>query len=129
MLTCQRDPEFRRHLGLYEVLGIDGMSSEEDAGPHPQNSSVRVRKVTRKAWLASWVTKLNDKVDLAAEGYARMVFMKGSKSRPRTRANEISTNSKVVVGMPSNVYSARWLASLSSPQREAVAPSDEIYPM
>ncbi|KAG8903984.1 hypothetical protein FRB99_002433 [Tulasnella sp. 403] len=109
--TIDRHPKLGRYRMLYETLGPEGMSSDEEI--EGEDGKVPKYGVYQKKWLSPAVHGLNAFMDNLADRYDQANVQKGSRFRQRVRdASRISKNADVVTNLPVNSYSASFLRKL-----------------
>lgn len=112
-LGIVRDPTFpalRCHIVLYETLGVDGMSSEEDCPGPCLPDREPTRRVYRKTYLSEDLRKLNAHVDGIHE----------RRWGPRPYPHSVSVPkvcTRWVPNLPINAYDKYELAQLPSDSR------------
>ncbi|KAG8787131.1 hypothetical protein FRC12_015865 [Ceratobasidium sp. 428] len=115
-------PALRRHGRLFETLGIDGTSSDEES---PRKGVYIVR---RKKQLSSKVTDLKRNVDQAFTIQFKGVGTKGNQLRRRIDSEEhFSTRKFRVKGLPISCMDPTWLATLTDVQKEMFEFNDHEY--
>lgn len=112
-LGIVRDPAFPAlhcHRPLYETLGVEGMSSEEDCpGPCPPRGEP-TRRVYRKTYLSGEVRQLNAHID--------DIHAKRWGPRPCPRAVSMpKVCTRWIPNLPINAYDKYELAQLPSESR------------
>ncbi|GAW04621.1 protein [Lentinula edodes] len=104
------------YLKIFDELGVAGMSSDEE---DPGMSKPRVQYIVKgQRWRAALVKNFVRPIDFvhlegrcSADGN-KFSFTRGSPPRLRVDNNDRSSNSKYVVGLPSNFYDAEWLEEM-----------------
>ncbi|KAG8776032.1 hypothetical protein FRC12_001129 [Ceratobasidium sp. 428] len=115
-------PSLRRHGRLFETLGIDGTSSDEES---PRKGVYIVR---RKKQLSSKVTGLKRHVDQAFAIQFKGEGTKGNQLRRRIDSEEhFSTRKFRVKGLPISCMDPAWLATLTDVQKEMYEFNDHEY--
>lgn len=113
-------PELERHIGVLELLGVDGMSSDESDTEEVRNNvnaryevpHFHVSVPQRRAkHLAFWLSQFD-----AAHTVERRTTPGGSRGawphmRSRNEQNpRVSTSTSFVPDLPENAYDEEWLA-------------------
>ncbi|KAG8787298.1 hypothetical protein FRC12_015725 [Ceratobasidium sp. 428] len=117
-------PALRRHGRLFETLGIDGTSSDEE-GPRKGVYIVR-----RKKQLSSKVTDLKRRVqvDQVFAIQFKGVGTKGNQLRRRKDSEEhFSTRKFRIKGLPISCMDPAWLATLTDVQKDMYEFTDHEY--
>ncbi|KAH7877738.1 uncharacterized protein C8R40DRAFT_1029947, partial [Lentinula edodes] len=100
------------YLKMFDELGVAGMSLDEE---DPGMSKPRVQYIVKgQRWRAALVKNFVRPIDFVhLEGRCsangnKFSFTRGSPPRLRVDNNDRSSNSRYVVGLPSNFYDAAW---------------------
>ncbi|KAJ7690148.1 hypothetical protein B0H14DRAFT_2652525 [Mycena olivaceomarginata] len=105
-------PPLRKHASMLELLGVDGMSSDESG----QEDDRDEYKILAPLWRAS--------EDLAGSGKSSG----STRDIPHRRilTNAKSRNKKFVAGLPHNVYDQAWIAGEKLTE-EVLYPTPDAY--
>lgn len=115
-LDVVRDPAFptlQGHAFVYETLGVDGMSSEEDCPGPCLPGKEPTRLVYKKAYLSADLSNFNVHVDSIHE--------RRWGARPYFRSSPVpKACPRWIPKLPRNVYDQKSLASLKSHQKASL---------
>ena len=131
METALTEPLLRRHVGILQLLGPDGMSSDESDGPPgaPRGYSICIHP-----WRATGVTPFVRIFDAVAVILRRLRFPHlgggiGHGALPRIRVAVVglfSTSGRFVPGLPVNTYLPDWISGVRNWDL-TVQPTSEPY--
>ncbi|KAJ3766184.1 hypothetical protein FB446DRAFT_623550, partial [Lentinula raphanica] len=108
-------PELEKYLGVFDQLGVGGMSSDEEDSDMDE-ASMRY-KIVEPYWRGHLLTKwlrlldyvhLESRCSMDSEGNL-FGFTRGAAPRLRVATNDRASKSKYVSGLPANFYDAEWL--------------------
>ncbi|KAJ3818269.1 hypothetical protein F5880DRAFT_1491656 [Lentinula raphanica] len=108
-------PELKEYIRDFDLLGVGGMSSDEEDS-EMEEASMRY-KVKEPYWRGQHLTKwlrlldyvhLESRCSVDSKGN-HFGFTRGAAPRLRVADNDRSSKSKYVTGLPSNFYDAEWL--------------------
>jgi hypothetical protein len=108
---------------VYDILGPDGMSSDEtddELGPNGVKTVTRVVRV----WLSGAVSSMWDQIE--HYHHDREGPKQGNKAFGRTFAPKNTSDSKALCGLPRNYYNSLWWTSLISADQHRLALVDEV---
>ena len=125
LAAANQNPELRQHISTLELLGVNGMSSDEE----DQYRGTKQYRVFRKVWRAEEITPWLRVFD-AAHRRARLEPMEsGAGAVPRVR---FVTNTvppwplrKVVKRLPKSAYHQDWLKSLTERERRCLRVAED----
>ncbi|KAG8711539.1 hypothetical protein FRC09_020542 [Ceratobasidium sp. 395] len=115
-------PALRRHGRLFETLGLEGTSSDEE-----DRNNRGVYLIKRKKQLARPVEDLKRQVDQVFKILFKGPGTKGNQVRTRVESNLISTRRFRVKGLPLSCMNPTWLASLTDIQKQMYEFRDMEY--
>ena len=131
METALTEPLLQRHVGILQLLGPDGMSSDESDGPPgaPRGYSICIHP-----WRATGVTPFVRIFDAVAVILRRLRFPHlgggiGHGALPRIRVAVVglfSTSGRFVPGLPVNTYLPDWISGVRNWDL-TVRPTSEPY--
>lgn len=119
VLTDPRFPHLRRHISLYNSIGIDGMSSEDEIELPGQTP--RKRGTWRKQYLSMEVSTLGHHLDSLSHRYIKPMTYE------RIATGRVRRASRAVCGLAWNVYDGKWRTALLPSEREALRAGKTRY--
>ncbi|RDX39950.1 hypothetical protein OH76DRAFT_1366956 [Lentinus brumalis] len=122
--VCMSYPQLARHLEMLELLGKDGMSSDETDSDRVASGKKKYRIVKSK-WRSDSVTQWLKGFD-AVEAIMR-TNGRGNVPRTRSISNKVNNESKVVPGLPRNAYDAFWYANVGEFTKAKTRRREEVY--
>jgi hypothetical protein len=108
---------------VYDLLGPDGMSSDEtdnELGPNGLKTVTRVARV----WLSGAVSSMWDQIE--HYHHDREGPKQGNRAFGRTFAPKNTSDSKALCGLPRNYYNSLWWTSLIPVDQHCLTPVDEV---
>lgn len=131
METALTEPLLRPHVGILQLLGPDGMSSDESDG---SSGAPRVYNICIHPWRATGVTAFVRIFDAVASILRRLRFPHlgggiGRGALPRIRVATVglfSTSGRFVPGLPVNTYLPDWISGIRN-RDLTVRPTSEPY--
>lgn len=108
---------------VYDLLGPDGMSSDEtddELGPNGIKTVTRVARV----WLSGAVSSMWDQIE--HYHHDREGPKQGNRAFGRTFAPKNTSESKALCDLPKNYYNSLWWTSLISVDQHHLTPADEV---
>jgi hypothetical protein len=98
-------------LGLLEMLGAEGMSSEESEGE--LRLPGRRYLIKSLPWRAPDLTAWLHEIDSLPAAYARPYSSRTYQQRTRVPSNLVSKKCRPPIGLPASFYRQEWLATRS----------------
>ena len=131
METALTEPLLRPHVGILQLLGPDGMSSDESNG---SSGAPRVYNICISPWRATGVTPFVRIFDAVASILRRLRFPHlgsgiGRGALPHIRVAAVglsSTSGRFVPGLPVNTYLPDWISGIRN-RDLTVRPTSEPY--
>ncbi|KAG8791222.1 hypothetical protein FRC12_009844 [Ceratobasidium sp. 428] len=105
-------PALARHGRLFETLGLEGTSSDEE---DPARRGIYLIK--RRKPLSRQVNHLKNQVDQAFSIQFKGPGSRGNRDRKRVESNLVSTRRFRVKGLPLSCMDPAWLATLTEVQK------------
>ncbi|KAJ3835722.1 hypothetical protein EV361DRAFT_811999, partial [Lentinula raphanica] len=106
----------RKYLPIFDVLGIPGMSSDEEDTTDAPMSSTPQYKTTRPLWRSLDVEYFFELLDachilvrMPTESATGTRYSRGAPPRFRVRTRQDSNSKAYVKGLPKNFYRTEWL--------------------
>ncbi|KAG8789101.1 hypothetical protein FRC12_013877 [Ceratobasidium sp. 428] len=115
-------PALRRHGRLFETLGLEGTSSDEE-----DRHNRGIYLIKRRKQLARPVEDLKRQIDQVFRILFKGPGTKGNQVRTRVESNLISTRRFRVKGLPLSCMNPAWLASLTDIQKQMYEFRDMEY--
>ncbi|KAG8788797.1 hypothetical protein FRC12_014184 [Ceratobasidium sp. 428] len=115
-------PALARHGRLFETLGLEGTSSDEEDPARPGIYLIRRRKP-----LSRQVSHLKNQVDQAFSIQFKGPGSRGNRDRKRVESNLVSTRRFRVKGLPLSCMDPAWLATLTEVQKSMFEFRDMQY--
>ena len=125
LAAAKKDPDLRQHVSTLELLGVNGMSSDEE----DQYRGTKQYRVFKKVWREEAVTPWLRVFDAAYRRTRLEPMESGAGAVPRVR---FVTNTvapwplrNVVKRLPKSAYDQTWLESLTERERRCLRVAED----
>ncbi|KAJ7823315.1 hypothetical protein B0H14DRAFT_2518672 [Mycena olivaceomarginata] len=102
-------PPLRKHVSMLELLGVDGMSSDESGQEDDRDEYKILAPLWRASEVAPWL-RMFDTIHRILRAVGNPQAQQGTFPHRRILTNAKSRNKKFVAGLPHNVYDQARIA-------------------
>ncbi|KAJ7818854.1 hypothetical protein B0H14DRAFT_2372937, partial [Mycena olivaceomarginata] len=118
-------PPLRKHVSMLELLGVDGMSSDESGQEDDRDEYKILAPLWRASEVAPWL-RMFDTIHRILRAVGNPQAQQGMFPHRRILTNAKSRNKKFVAGLPHNVYDQAWIAGEKLTE-EVLYPTPDAY--
>ncbi|KAJ7872355.1 hypothetical protein B0H14DRAFT_2502796 [Mycena olivaceomarginata] len=118
-------PPLRKHASMLELLGVDGMSSDESGQEDDRDEYKILAPLWRASEVAPWL-RMFDTIHRILRAVGNPQAQQGTFPHRRILTNAKSRNKKFVAGLPHNVYDQAWIAGEKLTE-EVLYPTPDAY--